>query len=763
MPSFAPAPVVYVLQSPRLNFSMSVPSGNVYVSNSHGLILTNAVNDISDLTAQGCVQLDPRNNFVGTANPVPTNDFTEGFNIGSIWYNTANHLIFVLSSMTSSAGSAVWSNIVTLPTFRGTWDASANSPAIASGVGSDGDWYWVAVAGSTNVDGISSWAIGEIIVFDGAAHVWKKVPFNAPQATDTTIGMLRGDGETYSMNADGTFRLLNPASFESPLVEVSGIGPCLFVVCDGGTNVIFCQTVTGDTYELISGSLQKVRGRLTSTDTLWDLDVATGFKAPHDVNLMLGFLVVGQSWAQGVNEGTDTAFTTTALDPDRSVMSSGGACPPSGIFTNFAPLVEGVGVGKETICSRASHAVQGALDGALGRKMLQFWGVAALGGTPYTGLERGTNPYTFALQLVQSAAAAATAAGYTFRLSHLIVIEGETDFINGTQRDVYLRNLNNWLQNFDDDIRPITNQTEPLRALVYQTALGYGTPPRDPNVSTAELDWSNTYMSRVLCTGPWYAGTSDQAVGGNGIHLTCESYAYMGETLGHALLYNFFGPGWSPLQILTATWRSATVVRLTYSRPVMIDTSGTIVNDSNLDHHGYDVVDGTGTAVTISSTALVAALCTAVTASNQVTLGGAGGPTSSSSFSQVSLSPETFVVTNNGINYAYTPLFSETFGQIAAALAAMIPGGSSSGLVITVSGAVGLASVVYSRFVDVTLAGAPAGTASLLYACRITGDGCGNLTGARGTVRDPTPLGASATSFGIVYDWACVQCFPIPT
>lgn len=46
--------------------------------------------------------------------------------------------------------------------YKGTWNASTNTPTLASGVGDPGSYYIVSVAGSTNLDGITDWqrAIG---------------------------------------------------------------------------------------------------------------------------------------------------------------------------------------------------------------------------------------------------------------------------------------------------------------------------------------------------------------------------------------------------------------------------------------------------------------------------------------------------------------------------------------------------------------------------------------------------------------------------
>ena len=58
-------------------------------------------------------------------------------------------------------------------TYKGTWNASTNTPTLASGTGTQGDYYVVNVAGSTNLDGITDWEIGDWAIFNGT--VWEKV------------------------------------------------------------------------------------------------------------------------------------------------------------------------------------------------------------------------------------------------------------------------------------------------------------------------------------------------------------------------------------------------------------------------------------------------------------------------------------------------------------------------------------------------------------------------------------------------------------
>ena len=52
--------------------------------------------------------------------------------------------------------------------YQGVWNAATNSPTLASGAGTQGHYYIVDVAGTTNLDGITDWQVGDWAVFSGA-------------------------------------------------------------------------------------------------------------------------------------------------------------------------------------------------------------------------------------------------------------------------------------------------------------------------------------------------------------------------------------------------------------------------------------------------------------------------------------------------------------------------------------------------------------------------------------------------------------------
>jgi hypothetical protein len=68
--------------------------------------------------------------------------------------------------------------------YMGAWDALTNSPFLQSGVGNNGEYYIVNVAGSTNLDGITDWEIGDWAVFNGTA--WQKIDNSSIGGSGTT-------------------------------------------------------------------------------------------------------------------------------------------------------------------------------------------------------------------------------------------------------------------------------------------------------------------------------------------------------------------------------------------------------------------------------------------------------------------------------------------------------------------------------------------------------------------------------------------------
>ena len=89
--------------------------------------------------------------------------------------------------------------------YQGTWNAATNTPAIpAAALGNKGWYYSVAVAGTTNINGISSWAVGDQIISNGT--VWEKIPnVSAVNSVNGKTGVVVVDkGDVGLPNVDNT-------------------------------------------------------------------------------------------------------------------------------------------------------------------------------------------------------------------------------------------------------------------------------------------------------------------------------------------------------------------------------------------------------------------------------------------------------------------------------------------------------------------------------------------------------------------------------
>jgi hypothetical protein len=79
----------------------------------------------------------------------------------------------------TAAGAVANLGLAEALTFGGTWNASTNTPTFASGTGAAGVVYNVSVAGSTTLDGISQWNVGDKAVFNGITNTWNKIDGNS--------------------------------------------------------------------------------------------------------------------------------------------------------------------------------------------------------------------------------------------------------------------------------------------------------------------------------------------------------------------------------------------------------------------------------------------------------------------------------------------------------------------------------------------------------------------------------------------------------
>lgn len=115
--------------------------------------------------------------------------------------------------------------------FIGGWNASTNTPTLASGVGTNGYVYIVTVAGDTTLDGNTDWQIKDWAVFNGVLNVWEKID-NTEIPIDIT-GSLFVASYGSSSNSGG---------LDSPLDKVS----TAMALATAGQQIVMLTDITDD-------------------------------------------------------------------------------------------------------------------------------------------------------------------------------------------------------------------------------------------------------------------------------------------------------------------------------------------------------------------------------------------------------------------------------------------------------------------------------------------------------------------------------------
>ena len=207
--------------------------------------------------------------------------------------------------------------------YQGTWNASTNTPTLTSSVGTKGYYYVVSVSGSTNLNGITDWVVGDWAVFNGS--VWQKI--------DNTDAVTSVNGYTGTVVLTYTDVGAQPAG--TYVTSVSGTAP---VVSSGGTTPAISMHVADATHD----------GYLSSTD--W---------SAFNSKVTMTYPPVGIPYSTGTAWGT--SYTTTGTGtvvalqngPTISGLTIDGASP----YINMTPTTAPTYVEGRVFYDSAAHTL----------------------------------------------------------------------------------------------------------------------------------------------------------------------------------------------------------------------------------------------------------------------------------------------------------------------------------------------------------------------------------------------------------------------
>jgi hypothetical protein len=156
---------------------------------------------------------------------VVTADIAERIKVITNGGGTSQYVLDTLASLQSQI-SAISSGLE----YQGTWNASTNTPTLTSSVGTAGYYYIVGVAGSTNLNGITDWQVGDWAIFNGT--VWQKL-----DNTDLVTSVAGRTGAIVLTTADigGLGTIATQASSNVSITGGSITGITDLAIADGGT------------------------------------------------------------------------------------------------------------------------------------------------------------------------------------------------------------------------------------------------------------------------------------------------------------------------------------------------------------------------------------------------------------------------------------------------------------------------------------------------------------------------------------------------
>ncbi len=177
--------------------------------------------------------------YSSTAAPITVPDFDANILLANGWKKVSDEGAGLAGGLATLDSSAVLpaaqspAAVVGALVYKGVWNASTNSPALTSSVGTKGFYYRVSVAGSTNIDGITSWRVGDSIIFNGTD--WDKL-----DGSDLSAVALSG---AYADLSGKPSIPVTPGDMVAGTVTLDGSGEAVVPLASlDALSIIFVQT-----------------------------------------------------------------------------------------------------------------------------------------------------------------------------------------------------------------------------------------------------------------------------------------------------------------------------------------------------------------------------------------------------------------------------------------------------------------------------------------------------------------------------------------
>ena len=256
------------------------------------------------------------------------------------------------------------SSVIGTLSYQGGWNASTNVPALVSSVGTNGYYYVVTTAGSTDLNGITDWAIGDWAIFNGTA--WQKID------QTNTVTSVNGQTGAVSVGTVTSVAMTVPTGLSISGTPITASGTLALTFATGysiptdtnQTNWTTAYTQTqqwnGGSTNLVASTGRTSLGGTTVGQSMFTLTNPSAITFPrfNADNTVSALNAADFRTAIGAGSGTGTVSSVSVVSANgfAGTVADATTTPAITLTTSISGMLKGNGTAISTATSGTDYS-----------------------------------------------------------------------------------------------------------------------------------------------------------------------------------------------------------------------------------------------------------------------------------------------------------------------------------------------------------------------------------------------------------------------